>query len=745
MTSNTFRYSKRLAVLLLFACALSLATVALFAFNPDEVIKVRADYLEFQQETQTIIGRGNVFIPQGKNWVKGDNVVYQIEEKKIVVHGRGSFFNGEQIVCGEEIVYSGLSGKGSAHNVFTERDPWVFRTEKIEQIKPKTFYASPKTSITTCDQKPLPHYRLEAEEVLVYQDERVVARKVTIYFGNVPVLTLPSFTYALKHRNYFVNVGYDEKYGVWARSGYNYDLTKNHYGALYLDWWERRGLGKGIKHYFKTGESGQGSLYYYCIKEKEVFYDNELDAYFNEHFPETTERAKFAGRYQTKLYSPLNELRVNLDLATDQSIEYELTEESVSLIPNRTSSVMLERTTSRYNLEIYLEKIDSYHELDRKYYLYSTELPKLSFATNRLSLFQIGQSRFYHQYQFHFLNQRLFRERKSNYRSEKKDYYEQRADVSAALSSSARVSRRNTLSGSVTLREEWRDHRSIRDTDDIYIARILTDIRLRSRLGQFFTNDLSHLTTRRYTETADTIYERYQGFERNRLAEKLTFKEPWWRTRLTSALNYDLRRKDAAAGVYWPEKLSDLVTELETYPFKRMAIDSRLIYDPYGGKNDFYHRKALRGQTMILKEFELDAKLRLNAYASFEYKQRRHFLLRYYSDWPAQELALNTNYANLKANLTYPLTRKWQLNSQFEYRNPHIRKRYLLEDFRLFEEEFTLTRDLHCWEIRFFYATRPDEFSPRRTREIGFEFNLKAFPAQSSVSTEFPPKLFLFQ
>jgi len=179
---------------------------------------------------------------------------------------------------------------------------------------------------------------------------------VTIYFGQVPVIYLPSFTHALKHRNYYLNVGYDEKYGAWTKSGYNYDINKDHYGTLHLDGWERRGLAKGVEHNFRLGKTGAGRVYYYCLKEQEVLYDPQLASYYNEVFPLETNRTKFAGRYHMNVLSSLNELKVSVDMATDPAIEYDLTNEAPNLLYNRTTSVTLDRTTKNYSLEIYAEK-----------------------------------------------------------------------------------------------------------------------------------------------------------------------------------------------------------------------------------------------------------------------------------------------------------------------------------------------------------------------------------------------------
>ena len=716
------------------------------AFDPKQEVKIKADFLEFRQESETIIGRGNVHITQGENWLKGDHIIYQIKDRKIVIHGHGSFFNGESEIQGEEIIYDSLSGQGQAQDVLSVHDPWLFRSKNLNILDQETFYAAPRTSLTTCDQQPVPHYRLEAQEILVYQEERIVARNVKIFFGRVPVLLLPSFTHALRRRNYFVSVGFDEKYGSWIKGGYAYDLNRRHYGTFLLDWWERRGLAKGVDHHFQLGETGSGNLFYYCIKEKEVVYDRDLGSYFNEVFPERVNRTKLAGNYKMSLLSPRNELRLTLDLATDPSIEYELTEKSASLILNRTSSVIVERTGKNYNLELYAEKIDNYHEQDQRYYLYQSKIPKVSFATNRLPLFNLGRSRFYHQYQFHFLNQRSWAERSLNAYHEEKDYFEQFADIAATLSNTQKITRRNTLLTSLTLREEWQDHRDINETGDVYISKLLGEVSLRSRLGQLFTNDFGAEQVRRFSEVEKTPYEDYQGIEVSRLKEKLTFREPWWQTRLTSELYYDLRNRSGTSEPYWEERLSDLVLDLETHPNKQLELLAQAVIDPYGAPNDYYSRRSYLKQNFLLKQLEFESTLWLTSLVNLEYKQKRHFLLTTgYGDWDAMEKSLVTNYAEITSQLIFPLTPKWRLTSQFEYRNNKIRKRYDLDDFKLLEEEFTLTRDLHCFEVNFTYSSSAEPNSPRRNRTIGFEFHLKALPTNSAVETQFPPKLFLFQ
>jgi lipopolysaccharide assembly outer membrane protein LptD (OstA) len=71
--------------------------------------------------------------------------------------------------------------------------------------------------VTTCDSD-VPHYRLSAKEIQFFMNEKIVARHVILYLGNVPVLYVPYFVQPILDVKTKVTVlpGYTKEWGIYV-------------------------------------------------------------------------------------------------------------------------------------------------------------------------------------------------------------------------------------------------------------------------------------------------------------------------------------------------------------------------------------------------------------------------------------------------------------------------------------------------------------------------------------------------
>ena len=60
-------------------------------------------------------------------------------------------------------------------------------------------------------------------------------------------------------------VGFSEHEGYFIKTTFNYYLTDNAYGNIYVDLYSRLGLGAGIRHNYKLAELGEGFIYLWGI------------------------------------------------------------------------------------------------------------------------------------------------------------------------------------------------------------------------------------------------------------------------------------------------------------------------------------------------------------------------------------------------------------------------------------------------------------------------------------------------
>ncbi len=127
--------------------------------------------------------------------------------------------------------------------------------------------------LTGCSLDP-PHYFISAESYEYYPDKRIIGHNVllwnTIFFVPFPLWT-PYYNYELGKRKIIWNfpaIGRKEApgWGWFVQNTFDYDRIGDTDSSIYLDWFEFKGLGYGIRHQYE-GWDHRGSLYYYQLEE----------------------------------------------------------------------------------------------------------------------------------------------------------------------------------------------------------------------------------------------------------------------------------------------------------------------------------------------------------------------------------------------------------------------------------------------------------------------------------------------
>ena len=154
----------------------------------------------------------------------------------------------------DKIRYDFLTEEGTLAPGSGFYEPWYGRSETMETegVEKMIFYGG---SASTCDEDE-PHYRIEAGELVIYPEDKLVARNVTFYFGKVPVLWLPWFRRSLKSdcRGFFFYPGYRGKWGFFFLSGYHW-CVPGLSTTFHLDYRHRRGWAYGLDGNFYPGEA----------------------------------------------------------------------------------------------------------------------------------------------------------------------------------------------------------------------------------------------------------------------------------------------------------------------------------------------------------------------------------------------------------------------------------------------------------------------------------------------------------
>ncbi|MFC1577225.1 LPS-assembly protein LptD, partial [Candidatus Omnitrophota bacterium] len=247
--------------------------------------------VEYLHDKKKVVASNNVVIIYKDVKLTCRKVTVYLDTREAIAEGNVRITQKGAVLTGDKINYNFDTKKGTWIKGAVMAEPWYGRSKEIEKVSDKEVRLH-KGYVTTCD-KESPHYRLQAKEIKIYLDDRIVAKHIVFYIGKVPVLYLPIYVHRLDAKRPQVTViaGKDKQWGYYVLSAWRYFFDEGCRGDVRLDYREKKGLAEGIDHYYKTKELGSGSAKVYYMKE------NDITAYNKSGSPENRWRAQWRHRW----------------------------------------------------------------------------------------------------------------------------------------------------------------------------------------------------------------------------------------------------------------------------------------------------------------------------------------------------------------------------------------------------------------------------------------------------------------
>jgi len=261
---------------------------------PEEEIHIDADHIEYQEERRQIYCRGDVEIVTERGTIYAQQALVDFSSREIYASDEVRFhrtdlgeYQTENLRYNYEFDYL-YAEEVEGHDAFVRFSMSEVHSHGQEEI------VGQDGCVTHCE-LPHPHYRVEADEIEVYLNQRVYVRGALFRAGNVPFLYLPVYSRNLgKKSPWSVSAGYESEKGATTKVSY---LFRQKYYAdrqqeerlsrwsllLQGDHYTRRGT--GLHTYGKFGvldDAWMGRLFGYYIEDDRYDFtrrlsDEELD------------------------------------------------------------------------------------------------------------------------------------------------------------------------------------------------------------------------------------------------------------------------------------------------------------------------------------------------------------------------------------------------------------------------------------------------------------------------------------
>lgn len=243
-------------------------------------IKITCDLLEVNTSSGELVATGNVTVYDDDDIVTGSVLKYDLKAR------RGTIAPGKATVTGE-----GIKG-----NMYVSGAEFAAEPGKITVTS---------ASFTTCDLEE-PHYHVEAGEIELYIDDRMVLRQVSYWEGKLRLFYWPYLVWPIREENRFdlPKIGYSPTEGWFVKTTYNYYRSPSYRGSLYLDYFSNLGAGVGVKHLYQAGALGSGFVYVYELANRITDHaDGKLEISHKIPFLDEKATATLGLRYSDSLSS----------------------------------------------------------------------------------------------------------------------------------------------------------------------------------------------------------------------------------------------------------------------------------------------------------------------------------------------------------------------------------------------------------------------------------------------------------
>jgi LPS-assembly protein len=256
-------------------------------------IEVTGDAVEFLQQQNKVIGSGNIRIQYEDVLLTCDEVTVWLDTQEVLAKGDVVIVQDDNRFAGDHIKYNFKTKSAEVVGADVNAEPWYGRAEKVSKGE-RDEYILNKGYVTTCDLDH-PHYKLSAKKLKIYPGKWVEAAHVTFYVLDVPVMYLPYFASPIPERVPGITVipGYSHEWGAYALTSMKYYFNENSNGRIHLDYREKKDFASGIDYNFSTKFAGKGYLKTYYMHERDLQVSHIWD---HEEAP-TVERQRYRIRY----------------------------------------------------------------------------------------------------------------------------------------------------------------------------------------------------------------------------------------------------------------------------------------------------------------------------------------------------------------------------------------------------------------------------------------------------------------
>ncbi|MFH1398281.1 MAG: hypothetical protein ABIH27_07030 [Candidatus Omnitrophota bacterium] len=683
----------------------------------DKPIIVNGDIVEYSSDNQEVTAKGKVDITYKGMKLSCDQITVNTLTKDGLAEGNVRVDEEKGSVEGSKMLYNFNTKKGTIYNSTFRFNPYYGRIRKLLKLS-DVEYVGLNGYFTSCSFD-RPHYRIKSKRINIFPGDKIQTRKDIFYVHNVPLAYLPRYNQNLKEPLMHVQVvpGHGKKEGYFLLSAWRYQFSDNFSGRIYADYRQKWGNAQGFGANYKTQDFGKGDFKFYYSRENDQnlsekeYPARKFERYFirNRHYWTIDDRTNFISEYYKIVDSKRAVLLRNpADNVLKDYFPREYEKDTQPL-----SYALMHHNFNFSSLDILMQK-----RINR-WYTQEEKLPEIKYS---LPSRQIGDSRFYFQDDSSFLS---YNNKNAVPSDSWNDTYYNKLSTTNRFSLPSRVAI-FAFTPFISEQLAFNDKGTYGSTYETMFStgadvstKFYRVFDVNTNLWNLNINGLRHIITptasyaHNHGSTMPTGNLKIGGkgdTDSSSIALGLSNR---LQTRRTSAdkkivsiqsvdiatLNINsnyLLHPESATTTKRGSNFSDVIFDLELRPYSWLNLDADSTYYRSDRASENYNKLSI---------FNYDIGFNLASERTISFGQRY----------------------NRKGSNEFTSGAEWRLNPKWKLK---VYERYQFYDSApyerkagLREQEYTISRDLHCWIFEFTYNVKVGEGAT-----VWFVFKLKAFP-----------------
>ncbi|MDD5595267.1 MAG: hypothetical protein PHY94_03370 [Candidatus Omnitrophica bacterium] len=234
-----------------------------------EPLIVNADNVEYSTENKVFSASGNVIVIFQDTKLSCDKLSLNSQTKECQAEGNVRMEDLRGTIEGSKLIYNFDKHAGTIFDSQFRANPFFGKTEKLYKVSDAE-YVSSRGYMTTCSFDN-PHWRMKTKKMDIFPGDKIQVKDATVYVNKLPLLYMPQYTRSLREPLMKVQVmpGTSKTWGPFMLTAWRYNLTEDITGRIYVDYRSNFGIAEGLGTNYDSKDFGKGDFKFYYTQERD--------------------------------------------------------------------------------------------------------------------------------------------------------------------------------------------------------------------------------------------------------------------------------------------------------------------------------------------------------------------------------------------------------------------------------------------------------------------------------------------